>query len=146
MKIISYFFIALVIHLTPSKDYNKMNLLNTFNNQENPQEMSVELQYKFKEMLNEYIKLKFLKMKNEKEYIEDVLKNKQSAMIYAKTIFKIKYPKHDENEKLNFCIGEDETKKLWFVYITPKYQTFGGEIFLIVVKNNAKIAYFEKTK
>lgn len=118
------------------------------NNIENEQLDTIHfrLQDKFQEIVDKYVRSKIFNIKNEKVPIESILENKKQAKDFAEGVFKFKYPKYKNPEELVYEIGEDNSKKLWFVLISYPFPTFGGEIYLIIVKNNCKVIYYRQTK
>ncbi len=107
--------------------------------------LTPDVRRKFEEKLATVIQAKLFDI-NETRYVESFLNTKEDILAFSMTMVKIKFPEFKHPESLDIAIGEDETKKLWFVLVKPPYVGHGGALFIIVAKNNCQIVYYERTK
>ncbi len=108
-----------------------------FNFEKNSQRAKEKLQI----AVNLFIKEKIFSFKNEDTFSQDLLMKKEDVEAFAKNLIHAKYPQI-KNLSNEYYLGEDNSKKLWFIY-TEIPNTFDGGIYMVIVKNNCKVLYFD---
>jgi hypothetical protein len=78
----------------------------------------------------------------EKEYFSllDLLQTREDVESFAKNLILKRYPEI-KNFPEKYDLSEDRTKKLW-IYYTEVPCALDGGIYLVIVKNNCKVVYF----
>ena len=104
------------------------------------EQMSLRAKERLQISADLFVKEKILVFKNEELFAEDLLKDQESVKRFASNLIFQRYPnlKYIPDQ---YYIGEDNSKKLWFFY-TNYPNTFDGGIYLIVVKNNCRVLFF----
>ncbi len=103
---------------------------------------TIKFNYKgaLQKTVNLFIKKKLYSPINEFIYATDLLKSKEVTEGFAKNLIFIRHPEI-KSLPYEFEISEDNSKKLWFVYMEIP-GTLDGGIFMIIIKNNCKVLFF----
>lgn len=103
---------------------------------------SVKFDYekKLQETVNLFLNKKIFSFEDESFYANDLLGTKDVAETFAKILIFAQYPVI-KNSSYELHVSEDNSKKLWFVYVRVP-SSLDGQIFLIIVKNNCKVLFF----
>ncbi len=102
-------------------------------------------QEKFERIVKLFTKDKTLNFKKEEIYGDDILDTEEKALTFAKFIISVKLPKVDPNWPKEYTISQDKTSKLWFINCRFLKAAIGGDVHMIILKNNCKLLYYFKT-
>ncbi|WP_159780629.1 hypothetical protein [Flavobacterium sp. 9AF] len=91
-------------------------------------------------------KYELFDIEKEPELFKDFLTSEKELLIYLESLIRIKNPSFEDFNNLIYYIGEDKLKKMWFVNFKLNRSFIGNGVKLIIVKNNCKIVFMEKTK
>ena len=103
-------------------------------------ELSQEQLDFFEGKLTFLTKYELFDIKKEPELFKDFLTSEKELLIYLESLIRIKNPGFEDFNDLIYYIGEDKSKKMWFVIYRHKESFIGNGAKLIIVKNNCKIA------
>ena len=94
----------------------------------------------FEEKLTFLTKYEIFDIEKEPELFKDFLTSEKELLVYLESLIKIKNPTFEDFNDMIYEIGEDKSKKMWFVIYRHKESFIGNGAKLIIVKNNCKIA------
>ena len=100
----------------------------------------------FEDKLTFLTKYELFDIEKEPELFKDFLTSEKELLIYLESLIRIKNPSFEDFNDMIYEIGEDESKKMWFINFKLNRSFIGNGVKLIIVKNNCKIVFMEKTK
>jgi len=116
---------------------------NQFNIERDTSEISIERLNKLDHTLKEICETCLNEYDRENDF--KILNNKEKARSFGANIALTNYP--DLLKPIRIKCSEDKTGKFWFIiiHVCPSENCFGGELELIVYKNNGKIVWYNHT-